>query len=360
MRKLGISVYAGHAPVDQNKAYLMLASKYGFSRVFMCLLSIDGDKHKIIQEFKDVVSYAKSLNYEIIVDIAPRIFDTLGISYQDLSFFAELGVQGIRLDTGYTGYEESMMTFNKQELQIELNMSKNTRYLETIMDHKPNVHQILGCHNFYPHRYTGLTREYFNLCNQRFKSFGISTAAFVNAQTATFGPWPVDQGLCTLEEHRELAIEIQARDLFFSGIDTVIISNCFAKEEELSALANINKNVLELKVDLLTTLPETERRIIFDEIHVNRGDTSAYTIRSTQSRVRYKGHHFAILNAKPTIEYGDIVIESSQYGHYAGELQIARGTMANSGKSSVLARVHPSYHYFLERIDAWHKFKLIS
>jgi hypothetical protein len=33
----------------------------------------------------------------VILDIAPNIFDELQISYDDLSFFAELGADGLRL-----------------------------------------------------------------------------------------------------------------------------------------------------------------------------------------------------------------------------------------------------------------------
>lgn len=91
MRQLGISVYAGHAPIAENKAYLDLAAKHGFTRVFMCLLSIEGDKEKIVAEFKETVAHAMALKYDVIVDVAPRIFSALGISYQDLSFFADLG-----------------------------------------------------------------------------------------------------------------------------------------------------------------------------------------------------------------------------------------------------------------------------
>ncbi|NIZ19812.1 DUF871 domain-containing protein [Entomospira culicis] len=359
MRQLGISVYAGHAPIAENKAYLDLAAKHGFTRVFMCLLSIEGDKEKIVAEFKETVAHAMALKYDVIVDVAPRIFSALGISYQDLSFFADLGVKGFRLDMGFTGMEESMMTYNPHGLQVEINMSNDTHYIETIMDYKPNTHMMLGCHNFYPHRYSGLTRAHFDSCNVRFKQFGLTTAAFVNSHVATFGPWPVDQGLCTLEEHRALPIDVQARDLFFSGIDVVIISNCFASEAELATLAAINKDVLELKIETLIDLPAVEKSILFDELHFNRGDVSSFLVRSTQSRVKHKGHHFAVMNAKPTIERGDIIIESSEYGHYAGEMQIARHAMENSGKSSVVARVHPDYIPFLDRIEAWHKFKLI-
>ena len=59
MRKLGISVYPEHASLEENKKYIELAAKYGFSRIFTCLLSVEGDKEKIINDFKEMISFAK-------------------------------------------------------------------------------------------------------------------------------------------------------------------------------------------------------------------------------------------------------------------------------------------------------------
>ena len=48
----------------------------------------------------------------MILDIAPNIFDELQISYDDLSFFAELGADGLRLDAGFDGNKEATLSFN--------------------------------------------------------------------------------------------------------------------------------------------------------------------------------------------------------------------------------------------------------
>lgn len=70
---------------------MKLARQYGFERIFTCLLSVDGDKEKIIADFKASIAYAKELGMEVICDISPRIFQALEISYDDLSFFHDLG-----------------------------------------------------------------------------------------------------------------------------------------------------------------------------------------------------------------------------------------------------------------------------
>ena len=47
-----------------------------------------------------------------MVDINPALFEQLGISYDDLSFFHDMGAYGIRLIFGFTGQEEANMTRN--------------------------------------------------------------------------------------------------------------------------------------------------------------------------------------------------------------------------------------------------------
>lgn len=357
MRELGISIYPGHSDVQKDKEYIELASKYGFTRIFTCLLSVDGDKEKIIQNFKETIAYANSLGFKVIADVSPKIFKELNISYSDLSFFKNLDVYGIRLDVGYTGNEESLMTFNEYDLKIEINMSNDTKYVDTIMDYKPNRDNLLGCHNFYPHEHTGLTREHFRKCNKNFMKYGLITSAFINSQSATFGPWPVDEGLCTLEKHRYLPIDVAAKDLFKEGIDTVIISNCYASEDELKKLGNLKKTMLDLSVILVDSIPEVEKNIVLNFLHFNRGDVNENLIRSTQSRVKYKGHYFEIFNPID-IKRGDIIIESSLYGHYAGELQIAKTDMKNTGKTNVVGRIKEDEIYLLDDIKPWEKFIL--
>ncbi len=91
------------------------------------------------------------------------------------------------------------MTFNPYGLKIEINMSNATKYVDNILSYRPNRKQLLGSHNFYPHRYAGLSYDHFMKCSALFKEHNLETAAFINSPSATFGPWPVTEGLCTLE-----------------------------------------------------------------------------------------------------------------------------------------------------------------
>lgn len=357
MRRLGISVYPNHSSVSEIREYIDLAARYNFKRVFTCLLSVEGDKETIVQEFTDVIMHAKEKGMEVIADVSPKVFGELGISYNDLTFFKEIGADGIRLDMGFTGNEESIMTFNPQDLKIELNISSGTKYLDNIMSYQANAANLMGCHNFYPHRYTGLNYDHFIETSKQYKEHGLVTAAFVNSPSAHIGPWPVDEGLCTLEMHREWPIDVQAKHLWATEvIDDVIIANAFASEAELKALSELNPYQLTLTCELEADVPELEAKIVTEEFHFNRGDVSDYVVRSTQSRVKYKGHEFVPFNT-PDMKKGDIIIETSLYAHYAGELQVALKSMKNSGKSNVVGHVVEEEQFLLDYLKPWQKFQ---
>lgn len=356
MGKLGISIYPDKSNLQENMDYLNLASNYGFNRLFLNFLTVSNKDS--LKDFKEIVSYARKLNMEVIADIAPQVFTDLKVDYRDLNIFKDIGLTGLRLDMGFSGNEESIMSYNTYGLDIELNISSGTKYLDNIMSYIPNKNKIIGCHNFYPHKYTGLSREHFIKSSDLFKQYGLRTAAFVSSQNATFGPWGVNEGLPTMEEHRYLPIEVQAKDILNTGlIDDIIISNCFASEEELSALSTMNREILELTIDVDKSLPKIERDILFNELHFNRGDASDYMIRSTQSRVKYQGYDFKLINPLD-MKKGDIVIESSLYAHYAGELHLVLKPMENSKRSSVVGRVVDEEIFLLDFIKPWQKFKL--
>lgn len=210
-RKLGISIYPDYSDFANDKAYIKKASEFGFSRIFMSLLEITGEKKEVIAKYQKLTKLAKELNYEVILDVSPTIFNLLGISYDDLSFFVELGVDGLRLDDGFDGKKEALLSYNPQGLIIELNMSNDVAYVDNILTYQANKPFIYGCHNFYPQKGTGLPYDFFVKCSQRFKRNNLHTAAFISSQSGKIGPWSVNDGLPTLEEDRELPIEVQAK-----------------------------------------------------------------------------------------------------------------------------------------------------
>lgn len=356
MRRLGISLYPQHSTLDQMKHYVQLAHDNGFDRIFTCLLSLNNNEER--QKLQQINKFAQRLGFDISADVAPAVFEDLGLPFKDIGYFKEhYHLAALRLDMGFSGQEEAFMSLDASNVKVELNISNGTKYVENILSYQPNKDNIIGCHNFYPRRFTGLSRQHFLTTSKLFKTNHIRTAAMISSQHAKYGPWEqTEHGLPTLEEHRYLPITVQAKDLWHTGlIDDCIIGNMYASEEELHALGQLNRQKLELKIVPSAETSVLEEAILFKESHFNRGDVSEYMIRSTQSRVKYKNGDFPAHDTNP-LKQGDVTIDNNLDIRYKGELQIVLKEMPNAGSTNIVARVVEEEQFLLASIQPWESF----
>ncbi|AMC94578.1 hypothetical protein AOC36_11520 [Erysipelothrix larvae] len=357
-RRLGISIYPDHSNIEADMAYLDTASHLGFSRLFASMLEVSGSKEETAAKFKTILKYAKDKGFEVILDVAPNIFEQLQISYDDLSFFKELHADGIRLDVGFDGNKEALLTYNEYGLIIELNMSNDVAYLDNILTYQANKPFLYGCHNFYPQSGTGLDYDFFVNCSKRFKRHGLRTAAFITSSTATLGPWNINDGLPTLELHRSLPIDVQAKHLFATGlIDDVIIGNAYASDEELESLSKVNRYQLSLRVDVNERNNEVENDIITHNQHQRRGDISSSLIRSTEVRKKYAHSPNSLHSNEDPFQFGDVVIGNDCFGKYKNELQIVLQPHTDPRKNKV-GQILEEEKFLLKYISPWSKFRL--
>ncbi|MGY3746437.1 DUF871 domain-containing protein [Vagococcus salmoninarum] len=358
-RQLGVSIYPDHSDFTQDANYLTKAANLGFSRIFMSMLEVTEGKEAVKKKFQKIIGLGKELGYEVILDIAPSIFEELAISYDDLSFFHELGADGIRLDVGFDGNKEAMLTFNEYNLGIELNMSNDVAYLDNILTYQANKPFLYGCHNFYPQAGTALPYDFFVKCSQRFKQQGLRTAAFVNSQVGQIGPWDINDGLPTLEIHRHLPVEVQTKHLFGTGlIDDVIIGNAYASDEELAAMAAVNPYQVELAVDFLPTCSTVEKRIVTEPQHFRRGDITSQVIRSTEVRKKYQPLANPPHDQQGVFQRGAVVIGNDEFGKYKNELQIVLEPHQDERKNLV-GHIQAEELLLLDFILPWSKFRLV-
>ncbi|MCE2138399.1 DUF871 family protein, partial [Streptococcus thermophilus] len=76
--------------------------------------------------------------------------------------------------------------------------------------------------------------------------------------------------------------------LFSTGlIDSVLIGNAYAKQEDLQKLGAINRYQITFAVTPSADIQPVERQILLDNLHERRGDINDITIRSTEVRKRY-------------------------------------------------------------------------
>ena len=357
---LGISIYPYKEKEEETAAYIELAAKYGFGRIFTNLLMIDeGQEEQVLSSIKKALLLAKSLGMETVLDVNPAVFDQLKISYNDLTFFKEMGASAIRLDSTFDGMVESLLTFDTTGLDLEINISNDTYYYENILSYQPNRKRVIGCHNFYPQKYTGLDYDYFIKCSEKFKDLGLRTAAFVNSHAAQNGPHVYTNGLCTLEMHREMPIVLQAKHLIATGlIDDIIIANSFASEEELRQLSELEDNQIVFDLEFAPGTTELEKEVVVDFQHFNRGDINSYSIRSTYVKLKHAKDSIPANNTKHQVELGDITIGNDSFGQYKGELNIVKLPMPNtSEEKNVVAKIIEEEHFLIPYIKPWSKFR---
>lgn len=359
MARLGFSIYPEHSTPEQDVEYIRMAGRYGFERIFTCLLSVgDRTKEEVIRDFRVRIDAAHEEGMEVMLDVSPAVFERLGISYDHLDPFVEMHANGIRLDEGFNGAQTSAMTYNRQGLKIELNASTEMGFIENVMTHHPDRKKVVACHNFYPQKYTGLGLAHFNRCNEFIKKHRLTVAAFVSSNAeGAYGPWPVNEGLCTLEMHRGLPLDFQVRHLFALGnVDDILIANAYASEEEMKACAGVNPSVLTFGLLLEKELTETEQAVLdFSEGHVVRGDMSEYMLRSTWPRVTFAKESIPAENTRDLVR-GDVVILNGGYSRYKGELHIVLKDMPNDGRKNVIGRLPEYEHILLDYADPWKPF----
>lgn len=361
MRKLGIALYPDKSELNQDQSYLKMAKEIGYERVFMSFLQIDiNDPMRSIQRIKESAKLAHEMGFSVTLDIHPMVFTYLKCKEDDLSYFHDMGIDVLRLDKGYDGGTEAFMSHNPYGIKIEVNMSNHTHYIQRILDHQPDVAYLCGSHNFYPQRFTALSLSHFQACSEMFQRHHIHSAAFITSQYASISPWPISEGLCTLECHRDLPLRVQAQHMkMLHAVDDIIIGNAFASKEELCEVKQVfNTSIDELHVHLYEEITPLEKELMFQGVHEYRGDASAYVIRSSKNRSKYHTCKLPAHTNKKSIHKGDILILNEDYGQYKAELQIALCDRDGDDKINVVGHIVKDEMVLLDAMRPFQKFQL--
>lgn len=355
---IGISVYPYKEKLSETLEYVEYAGSIGVKKIFTNLLGLE-EPEKYIDDIRAICEAAKVYDMEVTLDVAPYLFERLNIEKNNAQFFLDMGIKSLRLDSAFDGFDEAMMTYLNQGLNIEMNMSYDNPHLETVMSYVPRKNAITACHNFYPQRYTGLSLEHFITCSNRVSRLGIRTAAFVNSNEADHGPHVFTDGLCTLEMHRDLDIVTQAKHLMVLGtIDDIIVANAYASKEELDALVALDPDFIEFRVHSDEPLSELEHEIVYNKLHFNRGDTNDYLVRSTFVKLDYKTISIPKNITKDSYNRGDLSVGNDSFGQYKGEVNIVKKPVKDlDSHRNYLGSIIEEERFLIDYIKPWSKIR---
>ena len=377
MIKLGVSVYPEQESIEDIDNYLKLASSYGFTKVFSSMFSVKGTQSELIEYFTKLADVAHQYHMEVAIDANPELFNRVGATIQDLKLFQDIGIDTIRMDVPFGDERDVILINNQFGIRIELT-ALSTKGVENAIENGANVDNLTVCHNFYPQRFTGLDLNYFQRINNHWKNKGIKVAAFISSQVQeSHGPWPVKDGLPTVEDHRLLPLDLQLRHMLaLNNVDELLIGNSFASEDEFKSI----KNVLDILAHypqmesehmafLLTLAPhfgekkviigiqsekeisELERKSLFDfKMHADLGDGTSYMLRSRFTR-GVKEDIPVRKCYKPYFTKGDIVMVNSHVPYYQGEVQIVLKDMENDGQRNLLGTIDKDEMILIDCIE---------
>lgn len=298
----------------------------------------------------------------VVADISPQFMERHGWREDVITKAHEFGLDGIRLDESLTVPEISALTQNTFGIKIELNSSTEDALIIDLLAMGANKDNLMGCHNFYPHRYTGLSRSHFLRMSNIYREHQLESSVFISSNTATEGPWPVSEGLPTLEELRDLPIALQVDILKSTALfDNVIISNQFIQEDELKdVVERLNDESVIFKYHPYNTTV-VENAILASQ-HRYRGDISDYVIRSTGTRVTFSDceipPRIGIEEAETHTFRGAITIDNDNYLRYKGVLQIVLKEYPKTAKVNLVGRIDDDYLILLDYIKPWQLFIL--
>lgn len=374
MIQLGVSLYPEQESPEQIDSYLKLAKQYGFTKVFTSLFSVEGTREQIIKYFKDLCDVAHKYGMEVYGDCNARFFMQMGCSPQDLSIFKEMGLDVLRLDLMFNDERDVQIVNNDQGLGIQLNASL-VDSVKRIIEKGGDPKRIIGSYNFYPLRYSGAGSEDVLEANKFFKKEGIKTQIFISSNVkGSHGPWPVSDGLPTIEMDRDLPVGLQLRHVLALGCDEVLFGNAFVSEAEFREIAETMKQIyvyaedrpfyfpgirrlipigdierIPVKMEPAEDLSDVERELLFV---FNKHTTSEYVhtiIRARWSRFDYK---FAPIPARPCdkeyFEAGDVIILNDNIERYKAEVHIVKTRIKKEDYMNYAGRIVPEEMFLLD------------
>ena len=386
MIQLGVSLYPEQETAQEIENYLQLANRYGFTRVFTSLFSVEGSKEEIIAYFKGLSDAAHRYDMKVYGDCNARFFMQMGASPEDLSIFNEMGLDVLRLDLMFNDERDVAIVNNKEGLGVQLNASLIPS-VKRVIELGGNRSRIIGSYNFYPLRNTGASGEDVYEANRFFKSEGMKMQIFISSLVkGSHGPWPVSDGLPTIEEDRDLPVGLQLRHVLALGCDEVIFGNAFVSEEEFKEIAETMRQIyvygedrpfyfpgirdqipigdierIPLTIELAEGVSDVEKEILFQFTKHNSSEYTHIIIRSRWGRFDYRPIPIEARKCyKAYFEPGDVVIINGNIPRYKGEVHIVRKRIRNDGSQNYVGRIVEEEMFLLDYLKYMVNFGFIA
>jgi len=350
---LGFSVFLGEGLTAEKRRYIQKMKQTGFTRIFTSLHIPEDDPQKVIETLQQLKKLTQKLQLDLMADVSNTGLQRLAIdltqpkAYQQLK---KLGITGIRMDYGI---DNQTIAAVSHQMQVGLNASTLTKKdVEELNTHQADFSKMELWHNYYPRPETGLSKDYLQSINYKWKALGFKIVAFVSGDENLRGP--LYAGLPTLEEHRNCHPLAAAIDLVdHCGCDAVHIGDSgLSKKAQEQFHSYFKDKKMLLEVDLLS---DSYLSLVLGE-HTNRLDGARDVVRSQEAR---KNNQQTIeVETNYSREQGSVTVDNKNYLRYMGEVQITKYDLPADKKVNVVARVIKKDRALIDHIGPGCHFKL--
>lgn len=336
MAGLGQSIYPTLG-LEQAERHLDAAVRMGCRHLLTSLHLPEAtvDDWAAVRQMLEKASLA---GMTVAADVSRASLAAFGASVDDLTPFARLGVDTLRLDHGFTAAELERI-LRSRDFSFQINAGTTTPDDLLAWERVGiELERLTAVHNFYPRPETGISLAFYRRQNELFHRCGMKTAGFIPSLAEPRGP--MFAGLPTIEAHRGMPAAVAAAELLEGGsTDLVYFGDPAPSEADWAAVRHIADGTIPLRVRWLAPPPE-ELKPLLAAVHHNPWDGAERVIRSPLARpfAQERGIRLAPRNThdRPA---GTVTMDNTLYGRYAGELQITRVDLPADNRVNVLGRV---------------------
>ena len=349
MHQAGISLYPDMAEEAALEAYIERAAAAGCQRAFLSLilesLHFAGARRPDAPVFMRAVRACAVRNLSVWCDLNDAAIETFGGLDAALNRLADMGVCGVRIDSGLSIEALAAVSRHESGLGLQLNcaalrpdrpqtISLAQKLLERI-EREGDPKRIEACFNFYPRCGTGISEQAVAAACGWLRARGVRVSAFVASRAAPSMLHAPSRGVPTVETLRYAAPYTAARILTFLGVDDVLFGDGFASEEELSELAvALSDTPTRLRVRFFDWVPKDVIRALRQIVFRNREDEPVDLLRGTAAR----GILLEPRETRPGTR-GEVTMDNTLSAQYAGELQILLSDLPAQPFANVVGRV---------------------
>ncbi len=335
----GISLYLSRGR-KANRQTIEKAASAGVHHAFTSLHIPEEQCSDYRTEALSLLRMCREADISLVCDVSPLALKKLGVDSFDQ--LLDLGVDHMRLDFGFDAAQTVELS---RRFHIVFNASTISRHdLAAWRAAGADFSRFSACHNFYPKRYTALSLDEVRRVNERLSLLGFETMAFIPGDGELRGP--LCEGLPTVEAHRghtgsQLAVDML--ELYNAQTDIVLVGDPDVSDGVWERVRQVSEGAVSIRAQL-----DEKYSYLLGRVQHNRPDPSDWVFRAQESRLWAHDKDQwvdamvpAPVAAPSSCELGTILVSNTDYGRYAGEVEIALRPLELDGCQNVAGRVDP-------------------